>query len=97
MTAKEREADPPMVSPAARVIAGDPEYLRVSQAAEILGVSVNTVRNWSDRGWLASIRWPNGYRRFKAQDVLRLRDRGVPEDSLVFSSSRRDDREDDRA
>jgi len=55
---------------------GDPlvdklkDFLRISEAAEYLGVSPNTLRNWENAGKIAAHRHPvNGYRLFK-QDEL---------------------------
>lgn len=39
--------------------------LSIGQAAEILGVSVKTVRRWADSGKLRSTRNPSGHRRFE--------------------------------
>lgn len=39
------------------------EYVKVAEAAEILGISQNTVRAWSENGKLPVYRYPaNGYR-----------------------------------
>lgn len=49
------------------------DYLRISEAAEYLGVSPNTLRNWVNAGKLVAIRHPvNDYRLFKREslDVL---------------------------
>ena len=40
------------------------------QAADILGVHPATVRNWADRGELASRRTPGGHRRFRRSELL---------------------------
>ena len=49
------------------------DYLRVKEAAEMLGVSDSTVRNWSRAGKLPTYRHPvNNYRLFKRDDLLRL-------------------------
>ncbi len=46
------------------------DFLRISEAAEYLGVSPNTLRNWENAGKIAAHRHPvNGYRLFK-QDEL---------------------------
>ena len=46
------------------------DYLRTSEAAEFLGVSPGTVRNWADSGKLRSRRLPqNGYRLFLKKDL----------------------------
>ncbi len=46
------------------------EYVRVAEAAEILGVSQNTVRTWSEEGKIPVHRNPaNGYRLFRQTDL----------------------------
>lgn len=46
------------------------DYLRISEAAEYLGVSPNTLRNWVNAGKIAAIRHPvNDYRLFKQEDL----------------------------
>jgi len=46
------------------------EYLRISEAAEYLGVSANTLRNWEASGKIAVYRNPmNGYRLFKQAEL----------------------------
>jgi excisionase family DNA binding protein len=46
-----------------------PLGLSTSQAAEALGVSLGTIRRWSDMGHLASYRTPGGQRRFSAEQI----------------------------
>jgi excisionase family DNA binding protein len=49
------------------------DYLRVKDAAHILGVSPNTLRNWSRNGKIATHRNPvNGYRLFRRADLETL-------------------------
>lgn len=43
--------------------------LTTSEVARRLGVSLGTVRRWSDHGHLPSYRTPGGQRRFSADDV----------------------------
>ena len=43
--------------------------LTVSQAAAELGVSIATVRRWSNAGHLASYRTPGGQRRFTQEQL----------------------------
>ena len=46
------------------------DYMRVAEAAEYLGVSPNTLRNWVNAGKIAAIRHPlNDYRLFKKEDL----------------------------
>jgi excisionase family DNA binding protein len=46
------------------------DYLRISEAAEHLGVSPNTLRNWENAGKVMAVRHPvNGYRLFKKKDL----------------------------
>jgi len=46
-----------------------PLGLTVSQAANELGVSVATVRRWSNAGFLKGYRTPGGQRRFTRQQI----------------------------
>lgn len=43
--------------------------LTTSQVARQLGVSVGTVRRWSDGGYIHSYRTPGRQRRFSAEEV----------------------------
>ena len=46
------------------------DYLRISEAAEYLGVSPNTLRNWENAGKIAAHRHPmNSYRLFKKEEL----------------------------
>jgi excisionase family DNA binding protein len=49
------------------------DYLRISEAAEYLGVSPNTLRNWERAGKVVAHRHPvNRYRLFRQQDLDNL-------------------------
>lgn len=49
------------------------DFLRISEAAEYLGVSPNTLRNWENAGKIAAHRHPvNGYRLFKQAELDEL-------------------------
>jgi MerR family copper efflux transcriptional regulator len=46
------------------------DFLRISEAAEYLGVSPNTLRNWENAGKIAAHRHPvNSYRLFKKKEL----------------------------
>ena len=46
------------------------EYLTVGEAAETLGVSRSTLRNWDRAGKLSAYRHPvNGYRLYSRKDI----------------------------
>lgn len=49
-----------------------PDTMTLKRAAERLGMSVGTIRNWIDTGKLAGARTPGGTRRPLASDVERL-------------------------
>lgn len=53
------------------ITAGSPSRLSLtaSQAARHLGVSISTVRRWSDAGHLQGYRTPGGQRRFNVQQL----------------------------
>ena len=46
-----------------------PLGLSTSQAAHALGVSLGTIRRWSDMGYLKSYRTPGGQRRFSQEQI----------------------------
>lgn len=49
------------------------EYLTVGEAAEFLGVSTSTLRNWDREGKLRARRHPlNGYRLYLRAELARL-------------------------
>lgn len=50
-------------------------YMQVRQTAERLGVHENTVRRWEQAGWINAVRLPSGVRRFRPEDVERLREK----------------------
>ena len=57
-----------------------PLGLSTSQAAHALGVSLGTIRRWSDMGYLESYRTPGGQRRFSREQIEQFIDslqRGV--------------------
>jgi len=48
-------------------------YLTIKEAAEYLGVSLNTLRNWGCAGKVPMYKHPlNGYRLFKKSDLQQL-------------------------
>ncbi len=64
------------------------EYVKVAEAARILGVSQNTIRSWAEKGRIPSTRNPvNGYRLFLRHDLEALLDQ-IKAD-LASSSSKR--------
>ena len=50
-------------------IKASPLGLSTSQAAHALGVSLGTIRRWSDMGYLESYRTPGGQRRFSREQI----------------------------
>lgn len=51
----------------------DDEYVRIKQAASMLGLSPNTVRKWGALGKIPEFRHPlNTYRLYKRSDLERL-------------------------
>lgn len=68
------------------------DFLRISEAAEYLGVSPNTLRNWGNAGKIAAHRHPvNGYRLFKQTELDALLRQvqpdaqSVPEENTRFT------------
>lgn len=49
------------------------EYLTIKEAAEFLGISPSTLRNWEKQGKLSAHRNPmNGYRLYRQGELERL-------------------------
>lgn len=49
------------------------EFLTVSEAAEFLGVSANTIRNWGRASKIPEHRHPiNNYRLYKSKDLAKV-------------------------
>ena len=47
------------------------EYVKIAEAAKILGVAENTLRNWADAGRIEALRNPaNGYRLFQRKELV---------------------------
>lgn len=44
----------------------------LQEAAEIIGVTTRTLTNWKDRGWLLTIKLPNGHHRIDQREIDRL-------------------------
>jgi excisionase family DNA binding protein len=67
------------VAPNRRQIERLDEYLTVSQAAEFLGVSPSTLRNWDKAGKVKAGRHPvNGYRLYRREELQKLMERVMP-------------------
>lgn len=47
--------------------------ISIGKAAELLGVSVGTLRAWADKGLIRAIRLPSGYRRFTREEIEETR------------------------
>jgi excisionase family DNA binding protein len=48
------------------------QFFRLDEVATLLSVHVATVRDWTDRGKLESIRTLGGHRRIPGQALMRL-------------------------
>lgn len=55
--------------------ATNPSHLNIAEAANLLGVSVSTLRNWDRQGKLKPRRHPiNGYRMYDRAEIVRLKE-----------------------
>ncbi len=48
------------------------EHLTIGESAQLIGVSVDTLKRWKKAGRIASLRTPTGPRRFRRSDVEAL-------------------------
>lgn len=54
------------------------QFITIKEAAEYLGVTANTVRNWGAAGKIPEYRHPvNNYRLYKLEEIETLRDQGT--------------------
>jgi predicted site-specific integrase-resolvase len=44
----------------------------LNEAAEIIGVTTRTLTNWKERGWILTIKLPNGHHRIDQREIERL-------------------------
>jgi molybdopterin-binding protein len=82
----QRASEPPTSNPR-----DDDRTMRIGQAAELLGVSVETIRRWEVDGRLSTTRSSGGQRLVPIADVSRLlgeRRRAVPDPAIVAQSAR---------
>jgi excisionase family DNA binding protein len=56
-------------------------FMQVREAAKHLGVHENTLRRWEKQGLVRAVRLPTGVRRFRVDEVERLRDEIYGKDS----------------
>ena len=47
----------------------DPDLLRIGEVAELLGVTPETIRNWTAKGKLPALLTPGGHRFYRRADV----------------------------
>ena len=58
------------------------KYISIGEAAQMLGVSMQTLRRWDKEGKLRAERTPSGHRRYLAADVATFNPLGINTDSL---------------
>jgi molybdopterin-binding protein len=67
----------------------DVTQFRISEAAELLGVSADTVRRWADSGKLVAVREANGHRLVDGADLAAfIAKSGRPDRASSMSSAR---------
>jgi hypothetical protein len=66
------------------------DYLRIGEAAALLGVTVRTLQNWDYSGKLKPLRHPvNGYRLYRAEDLESLLKNLRPRSSAATTKKHR--------
>ena len=60
------------------------QYIKIKDAAKVLGVSIPTLRNWDANGKLKAFRHPmNNYRVYRTTDLYRIIEMIESSDSLI--------------
>jgi len=88
---EQAEGEAPTAAPVPAAIADEDRTLRIGQAAELLGISVDTIRRWEQDGRLATTRSAGGQRLVQITDISRLlgeRRRSTPDPSIGAQSAR---------
>jgi molybdopterin-binding protein len=70
---------------------GEPVGIRIGRAAEMLGVSVDTLRRWGEEGRVTTTRSAGGQRLVQLDEITRLlaeRRSGAPDRPIVAQSAR---------
>jgi molybdopterin-binding protein len=84
-------SEPGRVPTASAGTVDDDRAIRIGQAAEFLGVSVETIRRWESDGRLATTRTSGGQRLVQIADINRIlaeRRRTAPQPPIVAQSAR---------
>lgn len=63
------------------------EMLSIGEAADLIGVSVDTLRRWSKKGRVLTYRSPGGHRYYKRKDLINLFDTKYTRDEPTIRSS----------
>jgi len=63
------------------------ELLTIGQAARMLGVSVPTLRAWSNKGLIETVKLPTGVRRYRPESVEEFRRRMVVPEAKARASA----------
>jgi len=58
--------------------------LKIDEAAALLGVTTQTIRNWDNSGKLKAIRTDGGHRRFKEADINAIRKEQMHSTEILF-------------
>ena len=55
------------------------DLMGITEAARVLGITADTLRDWSRQGRITTYRTHGGHRRFRVGDLVALRDAGKTE------------------
>jgi putative resolvase len=58
-------------------------WLSVGEAANILGISITTLRHWTDEGYVTAFRTVGGHRRYQLSHLIEFRRRSEEDASLA--------------
>jgi len=70
-----------------RPLQAEPAWLSLDEAAKRLNVHPSTLREWSDKGRIRTVRTPGGHRRFSEADVAALGAQAAPDFSLFLNAT----------
>src|SRR3954468_7347397 len=67
-----------MAYPGRRAPTGEPDWLTLGDAADVLCVAQSNIRKWSDQGRVPAFYTPGGHRRYRRRDLEAFVDQSGP-------------------
>lgn len=81
---KEGEECRKLIEQAKKIEAAGDRWFSIEEAAQILGVSAQTLRNWEEQGRVKPTRTPKGHRRYTRKQINEIRKQEMKETEILL-------------